>query len=152
MQQSAQQSVTVPPAHPFLHQPFDNVHRLKTMSVLGAQEWQRKYNQHFKVNETNIQLKTKLHSSLPFLSVFMCSAKPDTIFSSGGKDTCFSPLLLFFWFLLGFSASSSLCSSLSLQRVIPPFRTLIAFNWSLKAKSQFECSRASLEAMEKFLN
>lgn len=126
MQQSAQQSVTVPPAHPFLHQPFDNVHRLKTMSVLGAQEWQRKYNQHFKVNETNIQLKTKLHSSsLPFLSVFMCSAKPDTIFSSGGKDTCFSPLLLFFWFLLGFSASSSLCSSLSLQRVIPPFRTLI---------------------------
>lgn len=87
MQQSAQQSVTVPPAHPFLHQPFDNVHRLKTMSVLVAQEWQRKYNQQFKVNV--------------------------------------SPLLLFFWFLLGFSASSSLCSSLSLQRVIPPFRTLI---------------------------
>lgn len=57
--------------------------------------------------------------------MLLCSAKPDTICSSGGKDTCFPPLLLFFWFLLGFSAPSSLCSSfsLSLQRVIPQCRS-----------------------------
>lgn len=64
-----------------------------------------------------------VNRNLPLWSLPLCSAKPDTICSSGGKDTCFLSVRLFFCLFFCFSPPSSLCStfSLSLQWVIPCF-------------------------------
>lgn len=99
--------------------------------------------------------QTRLNSSLPFLSVFLCSAKPDTICSSGGNDTCFSPLLLFFWFSSLCSAVSSLCSSfsLSLQWVIPLFtRSFHSLNFKTGSARRINSQRRScVEPWQQFL-
>lgn len=99
--------------------------------------------------------QTRLNSSLPFLSVFLCSAKPDTICSSGGNDTCFSPLLLFFWFSSSCSAVSSLCSSfsLSLQWVIPLFaRSFHSLNFKTGSAQRINSQRRScVEPWKQFL-
>lgn len=82
------------------------------------------------------------NSSLPFLLVFQCSAKPDTSCSSGGKHTCFPPLFVFLESSLDFPVVSLFCSSSSLQLVIPSlyFRT-VPWNFLL-------CLRSSWQAQE----